>query len=161
MAVDRRWRWRGAKILDAGAFIAMARTNFSQSVCREWYSQRLLPPFPGSIVARSRSSTELSYGTEWPSSCLVACFGARELSFAMVRWTSGVFWGSALRAGSSRATCGGWPTNFVALAANHSLTVRMLASASATAVATVRKAPVTVLCILFIKAMPLHPQAWI
>lgn len=43
--------------------------------------------------------------------------------------------------------------------------MRMLASASATAVATVRKAPVTarasILCILFIKAMPLHPQAFI
>ena len=55
--------------------------------------------------------------------------------------------------------------SFVAFPACRSATVRMLASASATAVATVRKAPVMacapILCILFIKAIPLDPHAYI
>jgi hypothetical protein len=53
--------------------------------------------------------------------------------------------------------------NFVALFAWRSFTVRMLASASTTAVATVQKAPVMacapILCILVIKVMPWYPQA--
>ena len=53
--------------------------------------------------------------------------------------------------------------NFVALSACRSPIVHMLASASATAVATVRKTSVIacapIICILFIRAMPLHPQA--
>jgi hypothetical protein len=50
--------------------------------------------------------------------------------------------------------------SFVALSACRLPTVRMLALASATAVATVRKTPMMAyaltFCILFIKAMPLY-----
>ena len=55
--------------------------------------------------------------------------------------------------------------SFVALSVCRLSTVRMLASASITVVATVRKAPVIAcaptFCILFIKAMPLYPQVYI